>query len=322
MGDDRLGNPCMVAVHAQGHNHKDGKVQFLYENLKNFKSIIAANKWAPLKLCKFPNEEIQIDLGGPIYNEKNQEVYFLACIDRFSKFPTAETFDRANADDILIFLQEYVLLHGIPRSIRLDQARCQTGQQIKAFCSQNNIQLIEAPIHDHRAIGLVERLIHTIKNRLACIKTAVRNQLNVKASINSIFYQLRICRQKTINVSPFEAHFGRKADAPLSNISTKPDPTCLTYKNILNKYLDLETVRWEELITEENWDNEERSDIEFDLNKEQLSRDAVKRKNEDPDKEPRVISHPAIGLPVPRTEASLTQNSAKRDHEQNDQRKA
>ena len=61
---------------------------------------------------------------------KNQEIYFLACIGRFSKFPIIEVFDRANADNILKCLQENVLLHGIPRSIRLDQARCQTGQQI------------------------------------------------------------------------------------------------------------------------------------------------------------------------------------------------
>ena len=118
-------------------------------------------------MCKVPTEEIQIDFGGPVYKEKNQEVYFLACIDQFSKFPTAEVFDRANADNILKFLQGYVLIHGIPRTIRLDQARCQTGQQIKAFSNQNDIQLIEAPIHDHRAIGLVERLIQTIKNRFA-----------------------------------------------------------------------------------------------------------------------------------------------------------
>ena len=144
------------------------------------------------------------------------------------------------------------MLHGIHRAIRLDQARCQTGQQIKTFCSQNKIQLIEAPIHDHRAIGLVERLNQTIKNRLACNKTAAQNQFNVKTSINSIIYQLRICRQKTFNRSLFEAHFGRKANTPLNNITTKPDPQSLTYKNILNKYLDLETVRWDELITDEN----------------------------------------------------------------------
>ena len=254
---------------------------------KNLKPIIPANKWAPLKLCKFPNEEIQIDFGGPIYNEKNQEIYFLACIDRFSIFPRAEVFDRANADNILKLFQEYVLLHGIPRAIRLDQARCQTGQQIKAFCNQNNIQLIEAPIHDHRAIGLVERLIQTIKNRLACIKTAAQNQFNVKASINSIIYQLRICRQKTINISPFAAHFGRKANTPLSNITFKPDPKSLTYKNILNKYLVLETVRWDELITDDNWNNDERSNIEIEVNKNKLGKEAMKRQKEDPNKESR-----------------------------------
>ena len=165
---------------------------------KNLKSLIPTNKWAPLTLCRVPNEEIQIDFGGPIYSEKNQEVYFMACKDRFSKFPTAEVFDRANADNILKFLQEYVLLHGIPRSIRLDQARCQTGQRFKAFFNQNNIKLFEAPIHDHRAIGLVERLVQTIKNRLACIKTVAQIQFHLKASINSIIYQLSICRQKTI----------------------------------------------------------------------------------------------------------------------------
>ena len=132
----------------------------------NLKSLIPANKWAPLKLCKVLEEEIQIDFWGPIYNEKNQEVFFLACIDRFSEFPSAEVFDRANADNILKSLREYLLLHGVPRSIRLDQVRCQTGQRIKAFCNQNNIQLIEAPIHDHRAIGLVERLTQTIKQVL------------------------------------------------------------------------------------------------------------------------------------------------------------
>ena len=210
------------------------------------------------------------------------------------------------------FLQDYVLLHGIPRTIRLDQARCQTGQQIKTFCSQNNIQLIEAPIHDHRAIGLVERLIQTIKNRLACIKTAARYHFNVKASINSIIYQLRICRQKTINISPFEALFGRKADTPLINVTTKPDPKSLTYKNILYKYLDLETVRWEELISDENWDNEGRSDTKVEMNKDRLSKDATKRKNKDPNKKPRVIPHPDVGQSVPRTEASLEVKLAKK----------
>ena len=123
-------------------------------------------------MCKVTNEEIQIDFGVPIYNEKkNQKVKFLACTYRFSKFPTADVSDRTIAQNFLKFLQENVLVHGIPRTIRLDQAECQIGQQSKAFCNQIDIQLIGAPIHDHRAIGLVEKLIQRIENRLACIKT-------------------------------------------------------------------------------------------------------------------------------------------------------
>ena len=113
--------------------------------------------------------------------------------------------------------------------MRLDHAQCQIGHQINAFCSHDNIQLIEAPIHDHRAIGLVERLIKTIKSRLACMKTAAQNIFNLKASIISIIYQLRICRRETINLSPFEADIGEKANTSLSNISTESIPT---YSNI------------------------------------------------------------------------------------------
>ena len=110
-----------------------------------------------------------------------------------------------------------------------------------------------------------------------------RNQFNMKASINSIIYQLCICRQKTTNISPLGAHFGRKTNTPLSIISTKPDPESLTYKHILNKHLDLETVRWDELISEENWDVEARSDTELEHNRDKLSKDAARRRNADPE---------------------------------------
>ena len=70
-----------------------------------------------------PDEAIQIDFGGPIYDEKDQEVYLLACIKCFSKLPTADVFDRGNAQNVLKFLQDFFLLHGIPRAIRLDHAK-------------------------------------------------------------------------------------------------------------------------------------------------------------------------------------------------------
>ena len=52
---------------------------------KNLKPIVPESKWKPLLNCSEPNEEIQIDFGGPITNEKDQDIHFFACIDRFSK---------------------------------------------------------------------------------------------------------------------------------------------------------------------------------------------------------------------------------------------
>ena len=76
--------------------------------------------------------------------------------------------------------------------------------------------------------------------------------------------------------------------------------------------IDLETVRWDELISEENWDVEARSDTELELNRDKLSKDAARRRNADPEKESRMISHPEVGLPVPRTETSLAVKLAKK----------
>ena len=58
----------------------------------------------------------------------------------------------------------YIENHGIPRSNRLDQANCLVGHQVKNFSNKNKIEMIEAPVNDHRAIGSVERLIKTIKS--------------------------------------------------------------------------------------------------------------------------------------------------------------
>ena len=68
---------------------------------KNLKSVIPAKQFTPHIPCVEPNQEIQIDFGGPIFDEKNNEVYFLAAIDRFSKYQTAYVYEKANGPNVL-----------------------------------------------------------------------------------------------------------------------------------------------------------------------------------------------------------------------------
>ena len=245
---------------------------------KNLKSVIPAKQFKAHTPCIVPNQEKQIYFAGPINNEKEHEIYILTSIDRFSKYPSAELVDNANASNVIKFLDNYIQIHGVPRSLRIDQARCLVGNQVKNFCMKINITLIPAPANDHRAIGLVERLIGTIKQRLACIKEANKelNSFTIKAALKSIIYQLRICKHKTTKLSLFESHFGRKANTLLSNISTQPKSSDLSYEKVLNHYLDEETVTPNELLPEEHW-GKSRSDDEIEHNMCKATKDATTR---------------------------------------------
>ena len=101
---------------------------------------------------------------------------------------------------------------------------------------KNNINLIPVRANDHWEIGLVERLIRITKQVLACIKKADKKSKSstLKAALKFILYDLRICEHKTTEISFFDYHFGRRANTPLSNISTIPNGSDLSYYKILN----------------------------------------------------------------------------------------
>ena len=218
-----------------------------------------------------------------------------------------ELFEKANGPNVIKILDDYIHIHGVPRNIRLDQARCLIGYKVKKYCKQHNINIITAPANDHRAIGLVERLIQTIKRRLGCMKLDSRNTaFTIKEAIKSIVYQLRICKQKTTNVTPFQAHFGRKPNTPLSNISTSPKSTNLSYENILHHYLDADTVPVEDYPDDNGWVSGNRVDLLIEEAMQKAQVVAGRQYNGEHNKSvSRFIMHPKLNNPIPRSEKSL-----------------
>ena len=166
---------------------------------KNLKSLISHRKWAPLPKSVEPNDEIKIEIGGPILNEKGIEQYCITSVDRYSKYLTAEIVNNASGTNVIKFLNKYIYNHVVPRTVELDQARCLTGKKFETFCIENNITPIFAP-DDHTAIGLVERLNQTIKRQLFCLKTQLNKKFNLEHSLYAIIQRLRISKQKTIDI--------------------------------------------------------------------------------------------------------------------------
>ena len=107
---------------------------------KNLKPLIPHCKWSPLPKCVEPNDEIKIHFGGPIINGKGVEQYFTTSVDRYSKYPTAETVNNASGTNVIKVLNNYIYSHGVPRTIRLDETRCLQAKSLKHFVLRNIIR--------------------------------------------------------------------------------------------------------------------------------------------------------------------------------------
>ena len=135
------------------------------------------------------------------------------------------------------------------------------------------------------------------------------NTFTIKEAIKSIVYQLRICKQKTTNVTLFQAHFGRKPNTPLSNISTIPKSSNLSYESILHHCLDAYTVPVEDYLDDNGgngWVSGDRSGILIEEAMQKAQVDAGRRYNGEHNKSvARFIIHPKPNNPIPRSGKSL-----------------
>ena len=234
---------------------------------KNLKSIITKNNIGTLGKLTEPNEEIQMDFAGPIpFKNNTQNNYILVTVDRLSRFPHAETFNNCDTNTAIEYLESYCRLHGIPRSIRCDQAQAFKAKEFELFCKNRNIKLILAPAGDHRGTGMVERLIQTIKRRLAVLDIHPNwSTVTLENRVANIIENIRLIPNSTTKITPFEAHFGRKPNTEISNITTKPSKHNLTYKNITKTCLDQKILSQNALTMEEIWRRDGNSEDELDI---------------------------------------------------------
>ena len=81
----------------------------------------------------------------------------------------------------------------------------------------------------------------------------------------NITENIRLIPNTTTKILPFEAHFGRKPNNEISNITTKPSHKNLTYKNLRNYCLDKKILKQNALTMEEIWRRDGESENELDI---------------------------------------------------------
>ena len=164
-------------------------------------------------LCK-PNEEIQLVFTGSV-TEKNQRFYISFPMDRYSKGPAANFCKTTDGETAVEYMEQYLNLNSIPRTIRTDKATAFTGYTFKEFCKNHRINLIYGTPYIHTPTGLVERGVRTLKETLLTnIKVGGKFNKALDVALNV----MRKTPQTRMGKSALEIHYGRELNHEISNL--------------------------------------------------------------------------------------------------------
>ena len=70
---------------------------------KNLKAIIPRHKYVDLPTLSEPNEQVQLDFAGPITHD-NKDTNVLVTIDRYFRYPHAETYNNRYTETAIKYL--------------------------------------------------------------------------------------------------------------------------------------------------------------------------------------------------------------------------
>ena len=192
---------------------------------KNLTTQLPSTEKNNLEILSEPNQEIQLDFAGPIKSKTRGDVYILVGVDRFSKWPTAQSCKNTDSRTVLKFLTKYCSDNGTPWSIRFK------SNEFKEFCNQENIKRIRCTPNLHTGTGQVERTIRTIKS------LTMADGLTFEESVNLAIKTIRQNPHSKINMTPFHMHFGRKPRTAITSLIGRPECLLSNWKKTLTNYV-------------------------------------------------------------------------------------
>ena len=252
---------CTIALRAE-------KCRQCLDQGKNLKPSIPKAKLGPLPTLYEPNEQLQLDLAGPKTDSSNPntEHYILASVDQFFRYPIAVVQTNFDAQTAIDFLNQCFSFHGITRSIGCDQAQAFKSRALEIFCEDKNNKLIFSPTHEHRASGMVGRLIQILKRRLASMNIdPMGTDYKLAEKISEIIESIKLIPNWVTKIPPFEAHFGRSINTELSNLLTHPTSNNLSYIRIKLFYLDKQLLQNPTLTLAATWDGDRNYESNLDI---------------------------------------------------------
>ena len=117
--------------------------------------------------------------------------------------PAACICEAPNSKTAKNFIEQYIVLNGIPQTKRTDKGTAFTGREFKQTCKNFKIKLIYGTPYIHTATGIVERGIKTLKDLM---RTNLQDNCNLNEALYQALMVMRMTFHSKTKESPFERH--------------------------------------------------------------------------------------------------------------------
>ena len=136
-------------------------------------------------------------------------------MDRFGRWLAASFCTSTDGETAVKFLEQYIQLNGIPKTIRTDKATAFTGHLFRDFCTKHYITLIYGTPYIHIPTGLKERGVRTLKENLL---TNIKAVEHFSKALDLSLDVMRKTPHSRWKKSAFELHYCRKPNTEKSNL--------------------------------------------------------------------------------------------------------
>ena len=164
------------------------------------------------------------------------------------------------------------------------------SNEVKAICNGEGIEITKSPVNDHGATECVERTIGSLKNSILTF-VQEKHPEPLEKMIEMVLGALRVLKNATLRISPFEAHHGRETNTVLRNLTKKPSLQNLDWSRVIktkNACLDDAEAKVRDMPhpAETNWGV--RSDLAYDINHRSHARRLTSEQSANQDDEPSI----------------------------------
>ena len=166
---------------------------------------------APLKpiVVTRPWELIGIDVIGKLPKSSSGNYYIIIAIDYFTKWAEARAIKANDAASAAKFVFESIVCRfGTPEAIVTDQGSNFEAKLFQNLCELMGVKKLRSTSYHHETVGLVERLVRTLKEILRCYINETHT--NYDELLSQVIYCYNTTVQASTGFTPYEAVFARK----------------------------------------------------------------------------------------------------------------